>query len=218
MPVYKYFDKETYARRFLRKGEILLRPLAYYRALEIEEGGRGDRWDGVLRYAPTDGLLLTFEGGLTAKSQDTFISSVRQDEVFVWCASNEFSAEVAAIFGRYCVEIEPDLIVNRLKLRSHAASALDYSNIVSDSVEYRAVERAPLADWALPKKVALIKPDEFSRQNEYRIVLGKHRALDVENVEIGFFNAGEARSAPSNTSKILLKLGNLESHARFHEF
>jgi len=215
--VYKYFYKESYARRFLSKGEILLRPLAYYRALEIEEGGRGDQWDGVLRYAPADGLTLNMEDGRTVKLDDySFNASVRQDEIFVWCASKELSPEVAKTFGAFCVKIDPELIVNRLRLRAHANSVLDYSEVVSGEVDYRPVDQLPLSDWALPEKVALIKPEGFAKQNEYRIAVGRRGALEPENVEVTLSTDEASRAVPLNSSKLLIRLGKLTEYATLH--
>lgn len=121
---------------------MLLRPLAFYRGLEIEEGGRGDKWDGVLRYAPTEGLTLNMEDGRTIELEDySFNASVRQDEIFVWCASENLSLELAHIFGKFCVEIDPNIIAHRLRMRANAVSALDYSEIVSGHVDYRSVKK-----------------------------------------------------------------------------
>ena len=196
-----------------------MRPLAYYRGLEIEEGGRGDRWDGVLRYAPADGLSLNMEDGRTIKLTDySFNASVRQDEIFVWCASMSFSPDVAKTFGEFCVELDPEIIVDRLRRRAHQASSLDYENILSREVDYRPVQRIPLGDWALPEKVALIKPHHFSAQNEYRIAVGKRGALAVENVALTISSEETPKSVPLNNSKILLRLGNLEEHSTLHTF
>lgn len=203
----------------MRKGEILLRPLAYYRALEIEEGGRGDRWDGVLRYAPAEGLTLNMADGRTVKLGDhSFNASVRQDEIFVWCASTDFSAEIASIFGRFCVEIDPKVVADRLKLRANASSSLDYSEIVAGDVVYRSMQQVPLADWALPEKVALIKPESFADQREYRIAVGKRGAFDVENVELQLTPLAHVEPGILLNSKVLISLGNLGSHAKLHKF
>jgi hypothetical protein len=40
-------------------GRLLLRSLSHFRALEAEEGGRGDGQDGVLTYAMEGGLPLS---------------------------------------------------------------------------------------------------------------------------------------------------------------
>lgn len=218
MSIYKYFDKEKYARRFVSKGEILLRPLAYYRALEIEEGGRGDHWDGVLRYAPADGLTLNMEDGRTVKLHDySFNASVRQHEIFVWCASKELSSEIAKTFGAFCVETDPELIINRLKLRAHTSSLLDYSKVVSGGVDYRPMDQLPLADWALPEKVALIKPEGFANQDEFRIAIGRHGALEPENVEVTLSNDEASEAIALNNSKLLIKLGDITEHAIIHQ-
>ncbi|KPP96336.1 hypothetical protein [Erythrobacter sp. HL-111] len=163
--------------------------------------------------------MLNMEDGRTVKLQDhSFNASVRQDEIFVWCASKDFSAEIASTFGRFCVQIDPKVIVDRLRMRANASSSLDYSKIVADDVVYRSIQQVPLADWALPEKVALIKPESFANQREYRIAVSKRGAFDVENVELQLVPLAHLEPITLVSSKILVALGNLEDHATLHEF
>lgn len=196
-----------------------MRPLAYFRALEAEEGVRGDAFDGLLRYAPAEGLQLDMKDGRTINIKGgSFNATPLQYEIFVWCSSNELSSEIASVFGRFCVELSADVLVSRLQSRANATSALDYAKICAGNVEYRSVETKPLADWALPERVAFIKPQHFANQNEYRIAIGKHRAFDVENVELTINYDNKSNVLTSSSERLLLKLGSMHEHSTLHTF
>jgi hypothetical protein len=108
--IFKYFTEEAHAHAFINKGELLLRTLSFFRAQE-DAGVRGDSHDGVLAYAPTEGLVIKKQDGtgFTLKG-GSFNSSVQPDDIFVFCASNECSAALAEKFGRFCVETDPDCL------------------------------------------------------------------------------------------------------------
>lgn len=218
MAIYKYFSEEAHARRFINRGELLVRPLSYFRAQE-DEGVRGDRRDGVLTYAPEGGLKLNMEDGRVVTLEgSSFNSSVQQSDVFVFCASNQLSSELAGKFGRYCVEMDADCIVRRLRQRAHATSDFDYEQIVSGKVEYRPHEKEPGTDWALPEKLVLIKPEVFAWQDEFRIAIARRGTLAVENVGLTLqTEAAAPETAPTQTHAIL-KIGRLADLAILHRF
>lgn len=220
MAVFKYFTEERFAKALIGKGEMLLRPLSYFR--EYEDGGvRGDRSDGILAYAPPaglqinkqDGSVLIIEGG-------RFTSSARQDDIFVYCVSKTLSPDLAREFGPFCVEIpDPALLVRRLNARACRTSRLDYAQILSGNVEYRKADREAGADWALPEKLAFIKSENFGRQDEFRVVVGKRGALDVENVECKIETGpAAANAAKPGQDKLVLYVGKLDGVARLHCF
>ena len=221
MAIYRYFDKEIYAAALIQKGQLLFRSLSYFRDLE-GDAARGDKHDGKLRYAPVAGLELKKTDGVTVKLPEChFVSSVNESEIFVSCFSNEFSEKTAVEFGSpFCVEIASaeDVIV-RLKSRASCQSMLDYSNALSGDVEYRALETEPLANWALPEKVAFIKPLEFAAQNEFRFVIGKRGALDVENVRCEIVDANALSVAAHQVAqKFSIELGSFDGLAKLHKF
>lgn len=184
MAIYKYFTHEAHALALIKKGILLLQPLSHFRNHEDSEV-RGDRRDGVLPYAPGDGLEITKEDGTVIVIENgQFTSSAKQNDIFVYCASNSLSSHLAEKFGNFCVGIlDPIMVVDRLRSRAHTSSKLDYSNIYAGPVVYRKPELKPGVNWALPEKLAFIKPEAFSWQNEFRIALGKRGAFQVENVD-----------------------------------
>lgn len=219
MPVFKYFTMAAHARAFMNRGELLLRPLSYFRTHE-DGGVRGDSRDGVLTYAPPSGLEIIKQDGTVVPSAGwRFTSSPKHDDIFVYCASNQLSAELAQRFASpFCVEIQdPDLLVNRLRARAHPTSRLDYDRTHSGSVEYRNLESTPGADWALPEKLAFIKPEGFAWQDEFRIAIGKRGAFDAENVECKIETGPAPSGAASYTQPALaLRLGDLAHCTQLH--
>lgn len=198
MSLFKYFANESYALAFMRKGEMRFGSLAYYRG--IEDGGvRGDSRDGMLHYAPAGGIEITRVADGRKLTGAAFTTAA--ESMFVYCASNDISAERAWDFGLFCVEIaDPDAIVRRLKGRASASSRLDYDRVHIGATEYRPLDQIPAADWAFPERVVLIKPPEYAGQNETRIVL----PLKPD--------------ATSADSHVLVSVGNLEEITRLHIF
>lgn len=221
MPIYKYFSTQAHAKSFMKKGALMFRSLSYFRAIEDGEV-RGDKNDGTLTYAPEGGLLLTKEDGTTIHLAGwRFSSAAKHDEIYVFCVSRILSADLAARFGTpFCVEVfDPELIANRLKARAHINSKLDYAQTEHAGIDYRGPEQGPEADWALPEKIAFIKPTLFAWQDEYRYAIGRRNALDVHNVEVPL-TSGTAQAVPVNSvpPPIILEIGNLYDHGRLHRF
>jgi hypothetical protein len=219
--IFKYFSTEVHARAFIDKGAMLLRSLSYFRA---HEDGlvRGDPRDGLLTYEPPDGLVITKQDGTVVDLVGgRFSSSVKHDDIFVYCASNKMSAELANRFASpFCVEInDPDQLISFLMRRAHPTSKLDYLQLVSGRVEYRDRVREPAVDWALPEKLVLMKPEEFVWQDEFRIAIGKRGAFDVENVACVVETGTAATTAVTPMqAKLLLEIGNLAKLTRLHCF
>lgn len=198
MPLFKYFTDESYALAFMSLGEMRFGSLGYYRG--IEDGGvRGDPKDGMLHYAPADGIEITMVADGRKLTGTAFTTAA--ENMFVYCASNDMSAERATDFGAFCVEItDPEGILRRLKARASASSRLDYDCIHMGATEYRSLNAIPAADWAFPERVVLIKPPEYADQNETRIVLPlKPNASSVD-------------------SHVLVHVGNLAAITRLHVF
>lgn len=198
MSLFKYFANECHARALVRKGEMRFGSLAYYRG--IEDGGvRGDPRDGMLHYAPADGIEITMVADGRKLTGTAFTTAA--ESMFVYCASNDISVERAKDFGQFCVEIaDPDAIVRRLQARASASSRLDYGRVHMGATEYRPLDQIPATDWAFPERVVLIKPPDYAGQNETRIVL----PLKPD--------------ATSADSHILVRIGNLEEITRLHVF
>lgn len=198
MPLYKYFTEERFANAFIRKGSMRFGSLNSYRRLE-DGGIRGDPKDGTLHYAPAEGIEITMVAD-GRKLVGTSFSTAAQN-MFVYCMSSERSEERAAELGRFCVEIEDiEAIVARLKARACTTSKLDYAKVVCDETEYRAYDKIPGADWAVPERVVMIKPPEYASQQEFRMVL----PLKPD--------------AHSDDECIFVAVGNLDGIVRLHRF
>lgn len=219
MALFKYFSEERHALSFLERGEMLMRPLSWFR--RIEDGQvRGDALDGVLVYAPEGGLELTMQDGRTVTIEGgRFHSSARHDEIFAFCASRTLSPELARRFDApFCVEVDDaDVIVRRLRARATPRSRLDYDSVLSGPVDYRRESREPGVDWALPERIALTKPAAFAWQDEHRIAIGTRGALDAENVAVSMRTGPDTVPAtdPSPAS-IVLRIGPLREEAILH--
>jgi hypothetical protein len=216
MSVFKFFSEKVHAKAFMA-GRLLLRSLSHFRALEAEEGGRGDGRDGVLTYAMAGGLPLTFSDGRTHTFDGSFIAVPRHD-IFLLCASNRISPDIAERFGRFCVEVDPEVLTTRLRQRENATAHFEYEQIVSSNVDYRANDKPPGADWALPERLVLTKPESFAWQDEYRIAVPSRGAFAVEAVDLLLHSGAEPPPIPKLVAPpVMLKVGNLGEHAVLHQ-
>lgn len=220
VPIYKYFTEEAHALRFIHDGQMMWKPLSFFRVIEDEEV-RGDAQDGILIHTHDGGLVLTKEDGTQVVIENGFFtSSVKADDIFVFCASKDLSEDIAKRFkSPFCVEIvDTDYLATRLRNRACATSKIDYGQLVCNDMEYRPHLQPAAADWALPEKVVFIKPELFAWQNEFRIALPKRGAFDVHNVNLTI-QIGEVPPPPAPTQKpIFIEVGNLEEITVLHQF
>ena len=220
-PLFRYFSEEAYARAFVDKGEIYARPLAYFRAFEDEQV-RGDPDDGMLQHAPETGLVLTKENGEIVELPEgwRFRASAKENDIFVYCLSQERSKDLAAKFeSPFCVEVrDPIRLFGRVASSARLRSRLD-RHVYSGAVDYRRLAAAPGVDWALPERVAFIKPEGWAWQKEHRIVLGLKGAFDVENVECALESGEREPGAPAAAAEpLILHVGNLSKMTELHRF
>lgn len=219
MAIFKYFTMESHARGFINKGIMLLRPLSYFRAYEDGQT-RGYPHEGLLTYAPPAGLEITKQDGTVLTLEGyRFTSAAKHDDIFVYCASNQLSSELAERFeSPFCVEIkDTDRIVNRLRARAHPTSQLDYENLVCETVNHRNHEREPGVDWALPERLAFMKPESFAWQDEFRIAIGKRGAFDVQNVDCKLEQGTGASAGIAPTqAELILRIGKMDDFTCLH--
>lgn len=217
--IFKYFTEEAHALALINKGEMMLQPLSHFRGREAD-GVRGDPRDGILSYAPEGGLVLNMEDGRVITLEGgSFNSSVNQNDIFVYCASNQLSADLAEKFGSFCVEIpDPEVLAQRLRMRAHPTSQFDYEQLVCGKVDYRERTKEPGADWALPERLVLIKPPEFAWQDEFRIAVGKRETMNVENVGLTIQTGPPVPLFESVPGPIFLRIGKLADLAILHRF
>ena len=220
-PLFRYFSEEAHARAFIDKGEIYSRPLAYFRA--YEDGlVRGDPNDGMLLHAPGTGLVLTKENGEAIEMPPgwRFRASAMENDIFVYCLSLERSEELAEKFeSPFCVEVRNTIrLVGRIASSARLRSRLD-RHVHSRPVDYRRPAAAPGVDWALPERVAFIKPEGWAWQKEHRIVLGLKGAFDVENVDCALESNPRPPAAPvAPAAPLILHVGDLSKMTELHQF
>lgn len=98
--------------------------------------------------------------------------------------------------------------------RSH----LEHKILPFGPVDYRGLDVIPAADWALPEKVALMKPVGWDWQREFRILAGKKGTFAVHNVRMTLQNGPQPPAPIADHVPLLLKLGDLSRGARLHRF
>lgn len=177
--LFKYFSERRWAETFL-DGSILFRPLSYFRGYE-DEGIRGDRNEGAARFRPSSGLVINniTQGKTFTLVGHSFESSVKYDEIFVFCTSRSFRQEHWKRFGAVaCVEIEN---IKTFCERVEQALPLG-ANFFGKRVSYYEETEAGSPRWALPENIATSKLRNYLWQDEYRLVFSQTNALDFENV------------------------------------
>lgn len=182
-PLYKYLPSK-YLDAFVGRGELLFRALSYFRNYE-EQRFRGDKHEGRRLYSPPQGLEIS---NLTTGEQInlpwSFESSVREKEIFVFCFSQELSAELAREFDAdVCVEIHnPVALLAKVRAALRLRKWVKNGRLLHGKVDYYSQSEAPLAEWAVPERMVMRKTNEFSRQREYRLAFARGDALRVNNV------------------------------------
>lgn len=210
-----------YAEAFVRRGEMLFRALSYYRDYE-DEGVRGDEFEGTRLHLPVDGLKVTkVATGEVVSLPYTFESTAREDDIFVSCLStirNEFLAE--KFKTKTCVEIhEPVKLLTLIRNALARRPSVKNKHLGYGLVKYYAPHEPPIVDWALPERIALSKPSEFSWQKEYRIAFAINGAFNVENVQVQLVSLdARRRTRSTNHPKQLLKLGSMSKLCTVHRF
>lgn len=218
MAIFKYFTEEKHAQLFIKKGEMMFKPLSSFRILE-DGGNRGDAHDGALNHGQPGGLQAFRENGEPFVLDQNFHAAARGNEIFVYCASNHLSHVIAEKLGRFCVEVnDPDVLVHRLRLRARPGSKIDYEQIICGAVDYRPGGRPPGVDWALPERLVLTKPEHYEWQDEYRVAIGLRHALDVHAVDLHLLAEGAAPPPPAGPvpGPIFIRLGSLNEAVTLH--
>lgn len=218
--LFKYMP-EKYLDGFLKNGELLFRSLSYFQ--DYEDTTRGDEFEGVKLYKPTSGLEITkTETGEKILLQDaTFKSHVNTDVIFIFCASNLLSNELATDFkSNICVEI-----TNIAKFISGIRGALAVCPSIKDKqlifgeVNYYPINKPPIIDWALPEKIALSKLDYYQKQCEYRFAFAINNAWHMSNTRQTIdFGSNHTRSMRLVYPEKIFKIGNISKFCKIHRF
>ena len=220
-PLYKYVTEERFASALIEQGQVYMQTLAAFRAYE-DSDVRQDRHDGRLQFEPSEGLKLTPNNG-----QNTLLpmgwklaSSPKPDDLYVYCLSTIRSEKLAERFqSPFCVEIfNPMTLMGRIKRKVAMRSQLARGQVFHGPIEYRQKNTPPIVKWAFPEQVAFIKPPAWQWQSEYRVVVGRKGAFEVENV-LTTLEFGEVENVtPPEREPLTLVVGNIAREAVLHKF
>lgn len=219
--LFKYVSEEQFGLALIERGEVFMQTLATFRSYE-DADVRRDPDDGRLRYEPTGGLPINFEGRPAEAPWAGWrlTSSAKEEDIFAYCLSTERTEELAERFkSPFCVEIKNAApLVGRIRRSVRLRAQLDHKHLPFGLVDYRNVDAVPAADWALPDKVALMKPEGWSWQREFRILAGKKGAFDVHNVRM-MLESGPRPVSPLITyAPLVLSVGNISQITTLHRF
>lgn len=177
--VYRFMREETHVDSMLQ-GNVYLSTLETCRKHENKE--RGDRYEGYSFYSSgiasgtgsephmqTVASRLGFRMGLSTHGYFAWCSSqTRLRDSFVLCTTDKFSTSMFKDFGNYCVEISrlPDfyMLMNKLLKQNHNIGHGLAGYTLYEDRWYEGLEPPP----APPTTVALLKPERYKNQKEYR--------------------------------------------------
>jgi hypothetical protein len=174
--IYKYISRK-HVDNFVSRGRVLFRPLRYYR--DYEDGQiRGDKTEGIRRFAPPGGLTIqnhSWLGGPLTIHGSAFESSAALDHIYVLCTSTILSEELARCFDAdTCIEItDADRFAHLLRLALVRQRKREQIRVISKEVSYYEPEDGPGASWQLPDEIVMSKRKCFSWQAEYRFAFGR---------------------------------------------
>lgn len=217
-PLFKYVPSK-YLEALVHRGELLFRSLSYFRNYE-ELQVRGDRNEGKRLYNPSTGLELTkTDTGEKIVLPWSFVSSVKERDIFVFCMSFERKPELAKEFGTdTCVEIlDPVSLLAKIRASLALRKWVKRARLLNGAVDYYSPTEPPLAEWAVPERMIFRKTTEYAHQLDYRIAFARGDALKVDNVETKITaNPGEIDPALEGHPEHTLRLGSLARICRIH--
>jgi hypothetical protein len=213
--LFKYYDQLIWAEKFL-DGEMLFRSLAYFR--DCEDAVRGDEHEGTSRFLPDGGLQITnqTQGTQFTLAEYAFESTVKADEIFVFCASRRFGDELAKEFNAV-VAVE---ITRMPTLCERIRAALPpTATFRARRVDYYPESQGGNPRWALPDDIATSKLEKWASQEETRFVFSLTDALAFENVKCQLSRRTIRTAAkPKEHLTHLLKVGSLRDICRLRKF
>ena len=221
--LFKYYADQRWGEAFLN-GHFRFWSLAYFRDLE-GTGARSDAHEGTGIFQPEGGLQVTNKtrGTRFTMPSHAFRSTVRYNEIFVFCISRKLSATIWDEFGSVmCVEITDipafcGRVVSRLPANARFPGHPRRERI-GQRVEYYDASDAPNTRWALPDRIAVSKLAVFARQEEFRLVFSTTGALDFENVSVTLKPADAPHAAPASDHSFYdVDVGSLRDICRVHD-
>jgi hypothetical protein len=222
--LYKYYSERKWAEDFL-DGKLLFRSLAYFRDYE-DKSVREDQKEGTSVFRPTGGLVITTRRQTFTDPEWRFESSVKHEEIFVFCLSRSHTVErrekfraVACVevldIGAFCRRIEAALPTGT----TFSAQAGKPPRIGHRVMYYRETQSGS-SRWALPEMIATSKLDSYAWQDEFRLVFSLTDALEFKKVETRLVHRNNPRDAvkPTEHHSYLLEAQSLHDICMLHEF
>jgi hypothetical protein len=223
--LYKYFSEHKWAEAFL-DGKVLFRSLSYFRDYE-DKKVRQDQNEGTAIFRPEGGLIvnnLTQGKTFTLPAGHAFESTVKLDEIFVFCLSRSFTDEIRERFDAVsCVEIvNTRIFCMRVEAALPAQATFPGPpgrTRIGRAVEYYQETESGNPRWALPDVIATSKLERYAWQHEFRLVFSLTDALQFEKVvnRIVSDESGKAQDAGEHRC-YLVDTGSLRDICRLHEF
>lgn len=197
--LYKYMPSK-FVDSFLN-GRLLLRNLSYYR--QCEDPARGDLYEGRHIDRPGGGVVIERQDPyLRVEGDFAFINSTRVEQIFAFCVSTAHAPELYDEFKcDACVEIsDPDQFVR--DVRGAVRRLRPYSDwvLVDGPVEYYKAQLPASRDIENPRELPFFKPARYQLQQEYRIIVARHRAFELTQRIVHGPNLSETESASNEVS------------------
>ena len=166
MHLFRYISSQ-YLDRFL-DGAVRFQPLSFYQRHE-NQLAVGDPHEAIRVFKPARGLEVNnLTSGKSFTLEAAFVSSARAEAMFVFCASQVLSPELACEFASdTCIEIT-DVETFSARLQIAVAAEPGSNVLLHRAVSYYDDSDPPIVDWALPDAILMSKRAFYRRQCEYR--------------------------------------------------
>ena len=198
----------------------MFRSVSYFKHYEDEQI-RGDKYDGTRLYAKKEGLTITKkQTGETFKIPLSFESSIKTDDIFVFCMSaahddllyEKFKADV-------CAEIiAVDKFISRISNAVKRRPTTKPRKLLHGAVDYYPEEEPPIIDWALPERIVMLKLHNFEWQKEYRLAFSIRNALSLGKTTQSLVSVGAPKEAPlENYPSRTIHIGSIEDIIIIHK-
>jgi hypothetical protein len=215
--LYKYLPSK-YADVVIKRGKLLFRNLSYFR--QYEDRFRGDPIEGIHMDKPDKGFTITnVTQGFSITGNFSFLNSINQDRVFIFCLSNKYDIELYNEFSSdACIVIkDPHKFIARCRRavkKLEIKGIADKKGLINRAVDYYQFNQAVERSIKDPLNLPFFKASQFSHQGEYRILFGypgafilKQRIIDNDKFD---FAAEIRKGVPKER---LLTIGSIEDIA-----
>jgi len=215
--LFKYLPCQ-YAEAVIKKEKLLFRNLSYFR--QYEDRLRDDPIEGIHVDSPEKGLTITnLTQGFSITGNFSFLNSIDQNRVFIFCLSKKYSIELYDEFSSdTCIVINNPrhffARCHRAVMKLENRGIIDKKGLLHRSVDYYKFHLAVERSVKDPLNLPFFKASNFSHQEEYRLVFGypgafvlTERIIDNDAFD---FSADIRNGLPKMH---LLTIGNIEDIA-----